>query len=1095
MKKTFLSLLILLWVSNLKADDEKKEWDINNPPGKNKTVEFTVNEGTWMNLDVSPDGNSIVFDMLGDIYTIPLTGGKAKVLRDGLAWEVQPRFSPNGKFISFTSDAGGADNIWIIDVDGSNPKQITKEDFRLLNNADWTPDSEFLIARKHYTSSRSAGAGEMWMYHISGGTGIELTKKKNDQQDVNEPNVSSDGKYMYYSEDMYPGGFFQYNKDPNNQIYAIKRYEFDTGETESLAGGPGGAFRPQSSPDGKYLAFVSRVRTKTILFLKDLDTGEEWPLFDNLIKDQQEAWAIFGVYPNFDWTPDSKNIIIYGNGKIWNVNISDKSSSEIPFEVKAKHRLQETVRFKNKVYTEEIDSKVLRGTVTSPDGTRIVYNAAGYIYVYDTKSKSAKRLTNEDNLEFEPSFSNDGNKLVYVTWTDENKGEIRVFDFITNNSTKLDLPKSIYRTPSFSKDGSVILYLKESGNEHQGYTYTNKPGIYIYDLSKSETKIITDEGEYPQFNTDYTRVYFQTGGYYFGELDKGYHSVDLSGNDRKTHFTSTYANKFVPSPDGQFIAFNELHKVYIARFPITGQSIALSADMKSLPVINVADDAGINLHWSHDSQKLHWNLGDKYHSISLKDAFDYLSDNKKDSEKQKSTSIDIGPKIKSDKPSGKVALTNTRIITMDNDRQVIENGTIIINENKIESIGKKEYISIPSEAKVIDMKGKTTMPGLIDVHAHQGTFRYGISPQKHWPYWANLAYGVTTTHDPSSNTEMVFSQSEMIKSGRMVGPRTYSTGIILYGADGDFKAVVNNLEDAKTHLKRTKAFGAFSVKSYNQPRRNQRQQIIEAAREQEMLVFPEGGSNFYHNLTMVADGHTGIEHNIPIAPLYNDVLKFWSNTNSHNTPTLIVNYGSVTGEYYWYQHTNVWEKERLLRFTPREVIDSRARHRTMIPEEEYENGHILTSKSLKKLTDSGVKINMGAHGQIQGIGAHWEMWMLHQGGMTEMEVLSAATINGAEYLGMDSEIGSLEKGKLADIIVIDGNPLEDLYKTENVVYTIINGRVYDSETMNEVGNYDVKKPDFWWESEKYEGFDFHERVQSFETPKCQCGYNAHTHSQ
>ena len=260
-----------------------------------------------------------------------------------------------------------------------------------------------------------------------------------------------------------------------------------------------------------------------------------------------------------------------------------------------------------------------------------------------------------------------------------------------------------------------------------------------------------------------------------------------------------------------------------------------------------------------------------------------------------------------------------------------------------------------------------------------------------------------------------------------------------------------------------------------------------------MLVVPEGGSHFFHNLTMVADGHTGIEHNVPVAPLYNDVLNFWSNTKTHNTPTLIVNYGSVTGEYYWYQHTNVWEKERLLRFTPREVIDSRSRHRTMIPEEEYENGHILTSKSLKKLTDAGVKINMGAHGQIQGIGAHWEMWMLHQGGMTEMEVLAASTINGAEYIGMDNEIGSLESGKLADIIVIDGNPLVDLYKTENVVYTVLNGRVYDSETMDEVGNYDVKRPAFWWESEKYNGFDFHERIKSFETPKCQCGYSNHTH--
>ena len=334
------------------------------------------------------------------------------------------------------------------------------------------------------------------------------------------------------------------------------------------------------------------------------------------------------------------------------------------------------------------------------------------------------------------------------------------------------------------------------------------------------------------------------------------------------------------------------------------------------------------------------------------------------------------------------------------------------------------------------------MPGLVDVHAHQGTFRYGLSPQKHWPYWASLAYGITTTHDPSSNSEMIFGNSEMIRAGEMIGPRVYSTGTILYGADGDFKAVVNSIDDARSHLRRTKAFGAFSVKSYNQPRREQRQQVMQAARELNMHVVPEGGSHFYHNMSMVLDGHHGVEHNIPVAPLYNDVLSVWKETITHNTPTLIVSYGSVSGEYYWYQKTNVWEKDRLLRFTPRSIIDSRARHRTMIPDEEYENGHILVSKSLKKLTDQGVKINLGSHGQIQGIGAHWELWMLAQGDMTNEECLRAATMNGAEYIGMGDQIGSIEKGKIADLIILDKNPLENIRNTEFIKYTMINGRLF-----------------------------------------------------
>ena len=348
------------------------------------------------------------------------------------------------------------------------------------------------------------------------------------------------------------------------------------------------------------------------------------------------------------------------------------------------------------------------------------------------------------------------------------------------------------------------------------------------------------------------------------------------------------------------------------------------------------------------------------------------------------------------------------------------------------------------------------MPGMIDVHAHVGAFRYGLSPQKHWQYWTNLAYGVTTTHDPSTNSEMAFSQSEMVKTGAMVGPRIFSTGTILYGADGDFKATIDKYEDAVFALKRTKSWGAFSVKSYNQ-------MVIKAAKELGMLVVPEGGSFFYHNMSQVADGHTGVEHNIPVAPLYKDVLNFWKASGSHNTPTLIVNYGSVNGEYYWYQNTEVWNNKKLLRFTPRHIIDGRSRHRTMIPQEEYDNGHILTSKSCKALQDNGVNINLGSHGQIQGIGAHWELWMFVQGGMSPMQALRSATLNGAKYIGMDQEIGSIKAGKLADLVIMEKNPLDDIRNSESITHTMINGRLYNAEDMEQIYPENKKRTKFYWE--------------------------------
>ena len=248
-----------------------QKWDVSARHGPGHDVPIDVTQGTWMNLDVSPDGREIAFDLLGDIYVMPIAGGEARPIASGIAWEMQPRYSPNGREISFTSDRGGGDNIWVMNRDGSNPRAITKETFRLLNGADWTPDGNFLVARKHFTSARSLGAGEMWLYHRSGvGAGVQMTKARTKQKDTNEPAFSPDGRYLYFSDDATPGDVFQYSKDVNGQIYVIQRLDRQTGDIESYVTGPGGAVRPTPSSDGKTLAFIRRVRGKSNLMLLDI---------------------------------------------------------------------------------------------------------------------------------------------------------------------------------------------------------------------------------------------------------------------------------------------------------------------------------------------------------------------------------------------------------------------------------------------------------------------------------------------------------------------------------------------------------------------------------------------------------------------------------------------------------------------------------------------------------------------------------------------------------------------------------------------------------------------------------------------------------
>ncbi|HMP98656.1 MAG TPA: amidohydrolase family protein, partial [Cyclobacteriaceae bacterium] len=767
-------------------------------------------------------------------------------------------------------------------------------------------------------------------------------------------------------------------------------------------------------------------------------------------------------------------------------DINSLQVTEIPFKVNNNIKIAEALRFKQTAFDAEVDVKVIRHAVTSPNGKMLVFSALGFLWKKDLPNGTPQRLTTGTDFEFEPSFSPNGNEIVFVSWNDEQMGAIHKLNLVTKNAkpVKITTEKGIYRTPVFSPDGNSIVYEKESGNYHQGFTHINYAGIYLMNANGTNAKLLTEKGQYPSFSKDGKYVYYQTGGYYFGNVTKTLKKISIDKSEKQTIASSRYANRLVPSPDEKWIGFIHLHKVYIATMPQLGQTLDLDANSKHIPVAQAAKDAGLNLHWSPDSQKLYWTLGNEYFSNELKTRFSFLDGAPEQLPKPDSSGIKIGLKAKTDVPSGRIAFKDARIITMEGN-EVIEQGTIIINGNTIEAIGSN--ISIPRDAKVYEMKGKTIIPGIVDAHAHLGNFRYGLSPQQQWEYFANLAYGVTTAHDPSSNSEMIFSQAEMIKTGNMVGPRLFSTGIILYGADGDFKAVINNLDDARSAIRRTKAYGAFSVKSYNQPRREQRQQVIQAAREENILVVPEGGSTFYHNMTMIMDGHTGVEHNIPVSPVYKDVITMWSNSKTGYTPTLIVNYGGLNGEYYYYQKSNVWENERLLTYTPRAIIDSRSRHRTMVPDAEYDNGHILVSKDCKALTDAGVKINLGAHGQLQGLGAHWEMWMFAQGGMTNLEALRAATLNGAEYLGMQEQIGSLKVGKLADLVVLEKNPLENIENSNSVIFTMVNGRLYDAASMNETGNRERKRLPFFWEQNKYNAqFGWHEGSSGVHYVGCGC---------
>ncbi|MDX1455648.1 MAG: amidohydrolase family protein, partial [Gammaproteobacteria bacterium] len=481
-------------------------------------------------------------------------------------------------------------------------------------------------------------------------------------------------------------------------------------------------------------------------------------------------------------------------------------------------------------------------------------------------------------------------------------------------------------------------------------------------------------------------------------------------------------------------------------FVKTGKSISIGPDTKAIPTAKVSRDTGDYLHWNGGSDTLYWMTGPELFSRSLDEAFAFLADGEELSD-EPAVGLDIGFDTATDKPGSRIALVGGRIITMNGD-EVIEQGTVLVNGNRIEAVGAN--IEIPAGYEAVDVSGKTLVPGFIDVHWHGAQGSSEFIPETNWVNMASLAFGVTTIHDPSNDTSTIFAAAEMARAGEIIAPRIFSTGTILYGATISITAEVDDLDDALSHLRRMKAVGAFSVKSYNQPRRDQRQQILEAGRQLDMLVVPEGGALFQTNMTMIVDGHTGIEHSLSVENVYDDVLQLWSQNDVGYTPTLGVAYGGIMGENYWYQHSNVLENERLMNWVPYERVAPRARRRPMAPEGDY--NHIKVAEATKQLLDAGVDVQLGAHGQREGLAAHWEMWMFDQGGMSALEVLRAGTLAGAKYIGMDAHLGSLEVGKLADIAILDANPLENIRNTDSVSHVMVNGRLYRTDTMEEIAS-------------------------------------------
>ncbi len=1060
-----------------------------------------------MSVDVSPDGKTLIFDLLGDIYSLPGNGGTATVLSSGPAYDSHPRYSPDGSKIAFSSDRSGMENFWIMNADGKNPRAITDQKDYQHKNAAWTPDGQYLIGRK--VDTRKAGANlptELWMFHIRGGSGIKLTNS----DEINNPSgpvVSRDGRYVYFARRT---GRFSYTPDMSSGLWHIFRYDRVTGDVLPLTQGFGGAARPAISPDGKTLTFVSRRDSKTVLVARNLNSGAEEILVGDVTRDEQEGFTSSDVWPNYAFTPDGKSLIYYNHGKIERLDLATKKTNGIPFTVKVEQSIAPRVAWQDKLETGPVKARILRWPSESPDNRRIVFDAFGRIWLQEVAGGKAvgspRRLTPEDPSlpvrEYAPAFSADGKWVAYVTWSDQEGGHVwkAPVESGADKPQKLTRQAGHYVNPSWSPKGDRLLVIQGSGLEFRGRQPEQESFFDIRWLSAEggDTQFVTtvELGDslrfHPQafWNQDGSRIFYRDPVERQKPTDEPKNdlvSIRLDATDRQVHLRFPTLSDIVPSPDEKWVAFTSHDNVYIAAIPNIKMKEPPEIGLKegSVPVWRLSEAAGGYVGWADRGKTITWGLGNNFHMLSLDAAFQFAEalkqkpEDQKEGEKEeekkskvpKSEMITVDLKMPRPVPPGAVVLKGARVITMKGD-EVLENVDIVIQGNRITAIGPSGKAVIPDGAKIMDASGKTIIPGLIDTHAHLNYSAFEIFPENKWEYVAKLAYGVTTTYDPSAPSLDVFAQAEMIEAGLMIGPRSFSSGDVLYGGQNtDIFAEVTSLDDARNQVRRMKAYGARMIKVYQQARRDQRIWFAEACRELHMLLTAEGGGELETDLTMAMDGYTAFEHSLPV-PIYNDVAQLLAKSGTYYTPTLLVSYGGPWGEPFFLQTRELHEDPKVLRFHPHFGIDVLARRRTLIPLDEYQFPNV--ARGVAKVAAAGGNISLGAHGGssllIQGIDAQWELWAMAGEGqpqgmsaLTPIQALRAATIAGADKIGFASDLGSIETGKVADLVVLDANPLENIHNTSKIKWVIKNGEVYDGETMKQEWPRQAGPPKFFWQ--------------------------------
>ncbi len=1039
------------------------------PLAPSRAIDIDVDEGTWLSPDLTPDGRTIVFELLGDLYSLPVSGGQARQLTRGMAFDAQPAAAPDGRRIAFVSDRSGAENLWIADLDGRNARQVTtRDDDAVLTSPAWSADGRALFVSR---SRADLGAYELHRADVATGEMSLLVPVKASSEQARADWSSAlgaapspDGRFLYYAKRL--------GEPPGDATaeWTIVRRDLASGAEETIVSAPrsyrpdlllGTAFRPALSPDGKRLVYGARDRGRTGLRLLDLETREDRWLALPVQQDETGAGASRDLLPRHTFTSDGRALIVSAGGGLQRIDVASGAATTIPFRVRTRLDLGAPTRQSIREDTGPVRARIMQDPVQSPDGRMLAFSALGGLYVMPLAPGATPRRLADGA---QPSWSPDGRTLAFVRWSAAEAGHVWTMPAVGGEARRISDVAAHYTHPTFTPDDAAVVALRSSQvvrmHAYMEYGVLRQAELVSFDArSEAPARVIASGmlGGVPHFGPDAAEAMLLSGeGVTAVRLDNGVKRKVASVTGPGWYFAEgrAQADELRVSPDGRWALAQIAQQLHLVELPADGRTVDL--DTPGVRHRKLTDVGADFFGWADGGRAITWAVGSTYYRRPLAevvlDAAEIAEPRGADVGGEAFEAAVTLPRAT---PLGGLLLRGATVLTMRGE-EAIADADLLITDGRIAAVGARGSVAVPAGASVRDVSGKHIIPGLIETHTHIADVRRGVLDLQSWGPLAALAYGVTTSFDPSTLSIDMLAYGDAVDAGLMVGSRIRSTGPALFSFNtfrsaAEVEAVLRRYRDH---------YRLRNIKMYRTGNRRVRQWIAAAAGRLGLHPTTEGALSTKLMLANAIDGYAGVEHALTATPIREDIVALMAGSGVGYSATLMIGNGGPQGQDWFITRTDPLSDAKLGRFAPRYVVDMKTRTRTWREAGEYLFPAIAADAA--RLQREGALVGMGSHGEVPGLGFHWEMQAHVMGGMTPMEALHAATRGSAAVIGRETDLGSIEPGKLADLIILDRDPRTDIRNALAIDAVMLEGRLRDGDTLDELWPQTRPLPRRWW---------------------------------